>query len=201
MMANSYSVKKDGKKKLSANFCVKEFACNDGSDKVLIDLKLVDLLQQIRDKFGKAVVISSAYRTASYNTKIGGVSNSQHTKGTASDISIVGVEPLEIAKYVEYLHPNDCGIGVYNNAKNGKFVHLDVRANRSRWTNYGTEKSVNGFYGYAEPKKEMTTADAISMLNKSGIISEPNKWYDGTWSESDLKCLLIKMAKHIKGEM
>ena len=32
---NAYSKAKDGGKKLSANFTVKEFACKDGSDAVL----------------------------------------------------------------------------------------------------------------------------------------------------------------------
>ena len=33
---NAYSKAKDGGKKLSTNFAVKEFACKDGSDAVLV---------------------------------------------------------------------------------------------------------------------------------------------------------------------
>jgi hypothetical protein len=36
-MLIQYSLAKDGNKKLSANFSVKEFKCNDGSDTILID--------------------------------------------------------------------------------------------------------------------------------------------------------------------
>src|SRR5699024_11125614 len=84
----SYSAKKDGSTCLSANFRVKEFACKDGSDTVLISDELVALLQAIRDHFGAAVTIHSGYRTESYNAspQVNGSKNSQHCKGTAADI-------------------------------------------------------------------------------------------------------------------
>jgi hypothetical protein len=147
-MIKTYSLSKDGNKKLSTNFTVREFACKDGSDKILIDSELVEVLQKIREHFGKAITINSAYRNPTYNKKIGGVSNSQHTKGTATDIVVSGVSPLEIAQYAEYIMPNKGGIGQYND-----FVHIDVRANRARWTNFGKEKSVSGFYGYSPELK------------------------------------------------
>ncbi|MBQ7986612.1 MAG: DUF882 domain-containing protein, partial [Clostridia bacterium] len=146
MAIKTYSRKKNGNLKLSANFKVKEFACKDGSDYILIDTVLVEFLQKIRDHFGKSVTINSAYRNATYNRKIGGVSNSQHVKGTAADIMVKGVKPEDVAKYAEYIMPDKGGIGLY-----GTFVHVDTRAKRSRWTNYGKEKSVAGFPGYVNP--------------------------------------------------
>lgn len=143
-----YSRKKQGSVKLSANFLVKEFACKDGSDKILIDTELVVVLQKIRDHFNKPVTINSAYRNSSYNKKIGGASNSQHIKGTAADIVVSGIEPCDIANYAEYILGNKGGIGQYNG-----FVHVDVRAKRTRWTDFGKEKSVDGFFGYT-PKTD-----------------------------------------------
>ena len=148
MAVKTYSRKKDGNLNLSANFKVKEFACKDGSNHILIDTELVDVLQKIRDHFGKPITINSAYRNPAYNKKIGGVSNSQHTKGTAADIVVSGVLPSDVAKYVEYIMPKSGGIGLYSS-----FVHVDVRAKRSRWTNFGKEKSIDGFWGY-EAKNE-----------------------------------------------
>lgn len=144
MSIKVYSKKKNGNTKLSANFRVKEFACKDGSDKILIDTELVAVLQKMRDHFGKPVTINSAYRTASHNKKEGGVWNSQHLKGTAADIVVAGILPLDVAKYAEYIMQNKGGIGLYSG-----FVHIDTRSKRSRWTNYGTEKSVDGFWGYS----------------------------------------------------
>lgn len=144
-MVEQYSRSKDGNKKLSSNFTVKEFACKDGSDYILVDTELVKLLQNIRDHFGKAVTINSAYRNAAYNKKVGGVSNSQHVLGYAADIAVKGVTPKEVAIYAESVIPNSGGIGIYGATK-GNFTHVDTRAKRSRWENYGTEKSVKGFY-------------------------------------------------------
>jgi len=124
----TYSLKKDGNVQISANFKVKEFACNDGSDVVIIAQELVEVLQRIRTHFGKAVTINSAYRTPDYNKKVGGAASSQHLYGTAADIRIVGVAPKDVAAYAESLLFNTGGIGIYNN-----FVHVDVRKNKSRW--------------------------------------------------------------------
>lgn len=126
---NAYSKAKDGNKKLSKNFKVREFACYDGSDPIFVAPVLVDVLQDIRDHFGKAVNINSAYRTAAYNKKVdGSATYSQHLYGTAADISIKGVTPKEIAAYAEKLLPNKGGIGIYSS-----FVHVDVRETKSRW--------------------------------------------------------------------
>ena len=123
-----YSKAKEGDVKLSKNFTVKEFACSDGTDTVFISLALVNLLQKIRDHFGKAVIINSAYRTEAHNKSIGGATYSQHKYGLAADIHINGVTPKEIADYVETLMPSSGGIGIYKS-----FVHVDVRQVKSRW--------------------------------------------------------------------
>ena len=162
----TYSVKKDGSTYLSDNFKVKEFACNDGSDTVLIADELVSLLQKIRDHFGVAVTINSGYRTSTYNKKVGGTTNSQHVKGTAADIVAKGVDPLTVAQYAEYLMPDSGGIGVYQT-----FTHVDVRTNRSRWDNRsGKEVVVSGWPGYEE-KTEMSEIDqAVQWVQDVGIM-------------------------------
>lgn len=127
-VVNVYSKAKEGNVKLSKNFTVKEFACSDGTDTVFISLALVNLLQKIRNHFGKAVIINSAYRTEAHNKSIGGATYSQHKYGLAADIHINGVTPKEIAAYVETLMPSSGGIGIYKS-----FVHVDVRQVKSRW--------------------------------------------------------------------
>lgn len=128
---NAYSKKQDGGKKLSTNFTVKEFACKDGSDAVFVAPRLVMVLQSIRSHFGKAVNIHSGYRTPAYNTKVGGVEQSQHTYGTAADISITGVTPAQVAAYARSIMPDWGGVGIY--AKQG-FTHVDVRDAKADWT-------------------------------------------------------------------
>lgn len=128
MTIKAYSKAKDGNKKLSANFRVKEFACTDGSDPIFIDTDLVNILQKIRDHFGKPVTITSAYRTPSKNKACGGTTYSQHLYGKAADIKINGVTPKKVAAQAEKLMPGRGGIGVYDT-----FTHIDVRSARSRW--------------------------------------------------------------------
>lgn len=116
-----FSKSRDGKIQLSENFKVKEFACKDNSDKILIDVTFVKThLQDIRTHFGKPVIINSAYRTESYNRYVGGAKNSYHMKGRAFDISIKGVSPQEIAKYA-------ASIGVPGVIQYNTFVHVDSR--------------------------------------------------------------------------
>lgn len=127
-MLKVYSLKKDGNLKLSSNFRVREFACKDGSDPIFIDSELVDILQKIRNHFGKPVTITSAYRTPTHNKSCGGTTYSQHLYGKACDIKVQGTKPSEVSKYAETLLKNKGGIGTYST-----FTHVDVRATKSRW--------------------------------------------------------------------
>lgn len=128
MALKAYSVAKDGATYISKNFRVREFRCQDGSDVVFIESDLVDILQKIRDHFGKAVTITSAFRTASHNKKVGGATYSQHLYGTAADIKVSGVTASAVADFAETLMPNTGGIGRYST-----FTHVDVRKVKSRW--------------------------------------------------------------------
>lgn len=191
----TYSVKKDGNTYLAENFKVKEFACNDGSDTVLISDELVDLLQKIRDHFGVAVVINSGYRTSAYNKKVGGVSNSQHVKGTAADIVVKGVDPLTVGQYVEYIMPDHGGIGVYQT-----FTHVDVRSNRSRWDHRsGKEVVVDGWPGYKE--ETMTETDkAVQWVQDVGIMagnSNGDMMLDSNPTRRQIAIMLYRFAKYL----
>lgn len=128
MAIKAYSKAKDGEKKLSTNFKVKEFACSDGSDPIFIDSDLVNILQKIRTYFGKPVTITSAYRTPTKNKAVGGTAYSQHLYGKAADIKVKGVSPKTVAAYANKLMSSSGGIGIYST-----FTHIDVRSTKSRW--------------------------------------------------------------------
>ena len=191
----TYSVKKDGSTYLSKNFKVSEFKCNDGSDTVLISDKLVGLLQKIRDHFGAAVTINSAYRTESYNKKIGGATKSQHVNGTAADIVVKGATPLEVAQYVEHIMPDSGGIGVYQS-----FTHVDVRANRSRWDNRsGSEVVVSGWPGYQENTMSETDK-AVQWVQDVGIMagnSSGDMMLDSNPTRRQIAIMLYRFSKYL----
>lgn len=124
----AYSLNQNGTVYLSKNFRVREFRCQDGTDPIFVDLELVDILQKVRDHFGKAVTITSAFRTASHNKSVNGATYSQHLYGRAADIKVSGVSPKDVAAYIETLLPNRGGIGVYST-----WVHVDTRPVKARW--------------------------------------------------------------------
>ena len=112
MAINAYSWAKDGEKNLSPSFKVREFRCSDNTDPIFIDSELVEILQKIRNHFGKPVNITSGFRTASKNATIKNAAKfSQHLYGKAADIWISGVTVEQIAAYAETLLPNRGGIG------------------------------------------------------------------------------------------
>lgn len=126
---NAYSLKKDGSKQLTKNFKVREFACKDGTDTIFVAPALVDILQKIRDHFGKPVVINSAYRHDKYNKTIGGATYSQHLYGSAADIHIQGVDPKELYAYTDSIMKKTGGLGIYSWG-----IHVDVRGGvMARW--------------------------------------------------------------------
>ena len=123
-----YSMREDGNRLISAHFRVNEFRCKDGSDPVCISRQLVAILEYVRSKFGKPVVINSGYRTPAYNKTIGGAEFSQHLYGRAADIVVEGVKPAEVYFSLCEFFPNCCGFGFYSS-----FVHVDCRETKSRW--------------------------------------------------------------------
>jgi zinc D-Ala-D-Ala carboxypeptidase len=112
--------------KLSKNFAISEFACNDGSKDIMVDYELVQFLQKMRDALGKSITVTSGYRTATYNKKCGGISTSHHLTGKAADIKIAGMSPLEVAYMADKIGFR--GIGVYPT-----FTHVDVGPQKLYW--------------------------------------------------------------------
>jgi len=70
------------------HFLLKEFACRDMSEIVIISYKLLHHLDIARRMYGKPMIITSGYRTVSYNKNIGGHPYSHHLTGNAVDLDI-----------------------------------------------------------------------------------------------------------------
>lgn len=116
---------------LSEHFDSSEFACKcgcgglrNGAD---INPRLVQVLERMRTKCGKPLILSCGYRCPSHNAEVGGVWNSQHIKGTAADVQTPeGMTPIELFELAQ-----DCGadgVGLYDWG-----VHVDVRGYKATW--------------------------------------------------------------------
>lgn len=83
-------------------------------------------LQAFRDTIfqGSQVIITSAWRSVSYNKKIGGEPLSKHTLGQAIDFYVQNSPPSKVQTLIK---AHSGGLGAYKN-----FTHIDIAAKR-RW--------------------------------------------------------------------
>lgn len=154
--------KKSADVRLSENFRLSEFHCKGKNccSTTLLDEKLIELLQKLREKLGTAVNINSGYRCRRHNAAVGGVAASNHVKGKAADIIVPGVEPADVAKAAESVGFK--GIILYTRKK---FVHVAVRDTKSFQKNTGSKiVPVSTFGGsepcpYGEPKEAVRYGD------------------------------------------
>lgn len=157
---------KGSKEILSTNFKSNEFDCHGIGccDITLIDTKLIDYLQKIRNHFGQPITINSGYRCSFHNKAVGGANGSRHTKGEAADIAVKNTPPAEVAKYAESI--GILGIGLYETSKDGYFVHIDTRTYKSFW--YGqAEQPMTTFGGKTEMLKIGSSGDAVRTLQQN----------------------------------
>lgn len=105
-----------------------EFACKCGCGYDTVDAELLDVLVELRHRFGEPIVINSGCRCDTHNTNVGGSPKSQHLLGRAADIAVKNVHPTQVYEYLDELYPDQYGIKAY-----ATFTHIDTRTNRGRW--------------------------------------------------------------------
>lgn len=113
---------------LSKNFKRSEFQCQCGCGYDDVDMRLVEVLQQLRDELGCPITVTSACRCEEHNANVGGSPKSQHLLGTAADIVVKGCTPKFVQQHLKEKYPDSLGIGSYKN-----FTHIDVREGKARW--------------------------------------------------------------------
>ena len=163
--------KKGDSAQISKNFQYKEFDCHGSGccSTTIIDEKLVEYVQRIRDHFGKPVTITSPYRCEVHNRRVGGATKSYHMQGKAADIVVQGVSSREVAKYAESI--GILGIGLYETSADGYFTHIDTRTTKSFW--YGQNEQPRTTFGGtptttpAAPGTSTTKPNTQSVYHKS----------------------------------
>jgi uncharacterized protein YcbK (DUF882 family) len=133
---NSTSTTNYSENAQTEHFSLSEFNSHDGVE-VPKDYrgniqKLMEQLEALRTELGTPIFINSGYRSPSHNKAVGGVSNSQHLYGKASDIRTLTHSPSQIKNAIEKLISEgkmiQGGVGLYPT-----FVHYDIRGVKSRW--------------------------------------------------------------------
>jgi uncharacterized protein YcbK (DUF882 family) len=105
-----------------------EFACGCGCGFQTIDYELADILDDVRDHFGRPVRINSGCRCAAHNKRVGGSPGSQHVYGNAADFVVSDTPPSEVHEYLIGKYPGRLGIGKYRT-----WTHVDTRERFARW--------------------------------------------------------------------
>ena len=113
---------------ITKHFKIAGFACPCCA-KVIPNLALSIILEDIRLAFGSHVIINSGTRCKKHNKAVGGAPQSQHLLGTAVDIVVSGIPATDIYHYLlTRPYADSLGLGRYNT-----FTHIDVRGNKARW--------------------------------------------------------------------
>ena len=97
----------------------------------LMDKSLLEMLDEVRDKFDKPMYITSGYRTEKHNTKVGGTPNSSHLRGLAVDIAC--------SSSVDRYHLINCllDVGFKRIGIANSFIHVDIDKEKAKeviWT-------------------------------------------------------------------
>lgn len=113
---------------ISEHFTRSEFECRCGCGFATADVKLVEILEWLRNHFDAPIKINSACRCKIYNKSVGGAPNSKHLEGLAADISVFGVDPEKVQDKFNEKYKDKYGLGRYSN-----FTHIDSRSKKARW--------------------------------------------------------------------
>jgi zinc D-Ala-D-Ala carboxypeptidase len=148
------------------NFSPRELACK-GTGSIRVDEVALDKLQELRDKLGIPLLITSAYRSPEHNKKVGGAKNSYHMRGVAFDIRMENQDPhgFELAAREIGFR----GIGYY--PKQG-FMHIDLGPERTWGTPF--KRSATGLRPEPEVREKLVeskTVQAAVAQAASGAVA------------------------------
>ena len=148
--------------KLSDNFSLYEFTKsqtairhnidNTPTEKQIFNLRnlCVHVLQPVRNNFLQPVIISSGFRCAELNIKIGGSIKSQHVQGQAADIEVVGVDNSHLSDFIndnlkfdqlilefyDGVDPHSGWVHVSYSTENNRLKYMEAYKNEEGKTKY-----------------------------------------------------------------
>jgi uncharacterized protein YcbK (DUF882 family) len=104
----------------------------DNTAKANLTALVANILDPLREAYGKPIVVSSGYRCAKLNRAVGGVARSQHISGQAADIQSVSKSKADHKKLFELAQrlrlPYDQLIDEYDY----KWVHISFNTKGNR---------------------------------------------------------------------
>jgi hypothetical protein len=102
-----------------------------------------NVLQPLRDKYGKSINITSGYRSPKLNKAIGGSSTSQHCFGQAADIQVDKKDYLKVWEILKTL-PFDQIIWEFGNESAPDWIHVSFVQGKNRGQKLKAVKNIFG---------------------------------------------------------
>lgn len=135
--------------RISKNFKMEEFIESSTAKKYNIDntpseeikkriIELVEkVMQPIRTKWGKSIIITSGYRCKELNSKVGGSKTSQHMSGYACDFETTNGQNAELFNMIKEMIENkeievDQLIWEYGTKENPNWIHISLHTDKMR---------------------------------------------------------------------
>lgn len=149
------------------HFSPREIACK-GTGEILIDEDALNKLQGLRNTLGKPLVLTSAYRSAAHNKRVGGAKNSEHMKGTAFDVRMENHDPHQFEALAR--SAGFTGFGYY--PKSG-FMHIDTGPARSWGTPWPLSETTWPVEAKRQPEtiREDREAQATAGVGVAGAVA------------------------------
>lgn len=91
-----------------------------------------NVLDPLRQAYGKPIVVTSGYRSIKLNKAVGGASSSQHVKGEAADIRSVSDDPKENKVIFDLIRKLNLPFDQLINEYNYDWVHVSFSRFKKR---------------------------------------------------------------------
>lgn len=106
------------------HFKIEEFDQKDGNCPAKMDADFLVKIDELRERCGFPLVITSGYRSPEYNKKVSSTGTTgPHTTGKAADIAVRGQKAHTLLKHA--LELGFTGIGISQKGQS-RFIHLDT---------------------------------------------------------------------------
>lgn len=96
-----------------------------------IDGLVTNVLDKLRDGWGRPIIVTSGYRCKDLNAAVGGTRNSQHLKGQAADI--VGDDFEMFRRFVRrWCKDNEFDQCIFEHSSDSEWIHISYVEGRNR---------------------------------------------------------------------
>ena len=126
----------------SSETAVRKGIDNTPSQEVVNNLKYLceNVMQPLRDWYGKPINITSGYRSPKLNKAIGGSTTSDHCLGCAIDFTLPKEDYKEVFEYIKANLPHDQIINEFN----FQWIHVSFRSSGNRKQSLAAYKNAIG---------------------------------------------------------